>query len=78
MLDDHQRLSTLITELVQRFRNHLIIHMIDPQSLHGIIKSLRYRVRTYPTFIVNGQAKVMGWDPDLLVEILESSVQTID
>ena len=40
----------------------IIIHVIDPQSLRGIYKSLRYRVRKYPSFIVNEKELIVGWN----------------
>jgi len=30
--------------------------------LQGLWKSIRYGVRRYPTFIINGREKVTGWD----------------
>ena len=62
LLDDHYRLSALVVELVNRYKDDLIIHVIDPQSLLGIFKSLRYWIRQYPAFVVNQRKKVAGWD----------------
>ena len=38
----------------------------------GLWKSLRHWVRTYPTFIVNGQAKYAGWDLGALDALLRA------
>jgi len=37
----------------------------------GLWKSLRYWVRKYPTFIVNGKKKHTGWDKDALECVLQ-------
>ena len=42
--------------------NQITVHLIDPHSWRGVRKSLRYRVRKYPTFIVDEQERVVGWN----------------
>jgi hypothetical protein len=71
LLDDHIRLSSLVVELIKRYNNRIIIHVIDPQSAVGFYKSLRYWVRRYPTFIIDGQEKVTGWDQEKLEKVLQ-------
>ena len=41
--------------LDKRFHGWLRVHLIAPMSLPGLVKVIRYRVRTYPTFIMGGQ-----------------------
>jgi hypothetical protein len=65
MLADHARLSAWVDDIVQHFGGQIEIRLIDPQSGLGLLKSLRYWVRHYPTFIINGQ-KVAGWDNERL------------
>jgi hypothetical protein len=43
----------------------------------GLWKSVRLWVRTYPTFIVNGQAKYTGWDPAPLDALLREGGATV-
>jgi len=70
-------LSNWIRELVQKYRDQILIKMIDVQSLQGVYKSLRYGVREYPTFIVNKKEKYTGkdkaWLDALLQEYLRSN-----
>jgi len=47
------------------------IRVIDSQSGLGLWKSLRYWVRKYATFIVNGKKKYTGWDKDALEGVLQ-------
>jgi len=49
-----------VVELVNQFKDGITIHVIDPQSLRGIFKSIRYRVRKYPSFIVNEKDLIVG------------------
>jgi len=71
LLEDHVRLSDWVMELSQRYGAGIQIRVIDPQSGLGLFKSLRHRVRKYPTFIVNGKAKYTGWDTVALEGLLQ-------
>jgi hypothetical protein len=71
MLQDHIHLSEWVVELSQRYGPDIEIRVIDPQSGLGFWKSLRYWVRKYPAFIVNGKKKYTGWDKDALERVLQ-------
>jgi len=72
LLEDHKRLSDLVVELINKFKDGIIIHVIDPQSLRGIFKSLRYRVRKYPSFIVNEKDLIVGWNQAALEQVISA------
>jgi len=72
LLEEHQQLSTLVVELTNRFREGIAIHVIDPQSLPGIFKSIKFRVRKYPAFIINGKELILGWDRAALDSAIEA------
>jgi hypothetical protein len=73
LLDDHKRLSALVVELINQFKDGIVIHVIDPQSLRGIFKSLRYRVRKYPSFIVNEKDLIVGWNRAALDRAIQAN-----
>jgi hypothetical protein len=70
---EYARLSGLVRDLSARYGAQLRITLVDPRSPIGFWKSLRHWVRRYPTFIVNGQRKCVGWDPDALERLLRAS-----
>ena len=70
--EEFQRLSDVVINLSNRYQDSILIQIWDPRSLQGLMKSIRYWVRRYPTFIVEGQNKVTGWD----VEQLEQYIVT--
>jgi hypothetical protein len=72
LLEDHYRLSAWVMELATCYRDRIIIQVIDPQSSLGLFKSLRHWVRMYPTFIVDGHEKVIGWDRAALDAALQA------
>jgi hypothetical protein len=73
---DYARLSQMVRDLSRRYGDQLRIVLIDPHSPMGLWKSVRHWVRTYPTFIVNGQAKCTGWDQGVLDSLLRAGGAT--
>ncbi len=65
------RLSEWIRELRRLYRHRLLIKLIDIHSPMGIYKSLRHRIRTYPTFIIEGRETYAGWDKNRLEDLLD-------
>jgi hypothetical protein len=64
--EEFQHLSDVVMSLSTRYQDSILIRIWDPRSLQGLMKSIRYWVRCYPTFIVEGREKVTGWDVEQL------------
>jgi len=69
--EENTKLLDWVRELKRLYKHRLLIKLIDVQSPLGIYKSLRYRIRTYPTFIVEGKETYAGWDKDQLESLLD-------
>lgn len=69
--EEYRRLTDWVYDLAERYGDRIRIKVIDPQSPEGLLKSLRYRVRHYPTWIVNGKERVVSWDR----QALEAAIQ---
>lgn len=69
-MEDFERLSAFILELAGRYGEKVMIRLWDPRSLQGMFKSIRYGVRRYPTFVINGREKVIGLNLPLLEQAL--------
>jgi hypothetical protein len=70
MLEEARCLSAWLRDLAVRYGEQLRVRVIDPQSPEGFYKSLRYWVRSYPTFIINRRTKYTGWDRETLERLL--------
>ena len=68
------KLSAWIRELNQLYKHRLSIKLIDAPSPLGIYKSLRHRIRTYPTFIVERKETYTGWDKSKLEGLLDKYI----
>ncbi len=69
------KLSDWIRELTRLYKHRLVIKLIDVQSLLGIYKSLRHRIRTYPSFIVEGKEVYAGWDKARLEDLIDKYIK---
>ena len=69
------RLSDWIRELRRLYKHRLLIKLIDIQSPLGIYKALRHRIRTYPTFIIEGKETYAGWDKNRLEDLLDKYIK---
>lgn len=70
---DARRLTDWVYDLAGRYGERILIKVIDPQSPGGLLQSLRYRVRRYPTWIVDGATRIVGWDRDGLEAALHQA-----
>ncbi len=73
--EEDTKLWEWIRELTRLYKHRLLIRLIDVQSPLGIYKSLRHRIRTYPTFIVEGKETYAGWDRDRLENLLDKYIK---
>ena len=64
--EEWRRLTEWVYDLAECYGGRIAIKVIDPRSPEGLYKGLRYRVRRYPTWVVNGKSKVVGWDREAL------------
>ena len=60
--EEFLKLSEWICELSKLYRHRIRIRLIDAKSPLGIYKSLMYRFRIYPTFIIEKKDVYSGWD----------------
>lgn len=72
--EEYARLLEWISTLATRYGSSIRIRVIDPQSWLGMWKSLRYRIRRYPAFIINDRVAHAGWDREQLERWLEEAL----
>jgi hypothetical protein len=75
--EDYLFLSNWIRELSQKYRENILIKVIDVQSLQGVYKSIRYGIFRYPTFIIDNKKKYTGKDKDRLDALLEEQLGSV-
>jgi hypothetical protein len=75
LIEEFARLSDWIRELARLYKHRLQIRLIDAQSWLGMYKSLRHRIRKYPTFIIERKETYVGWDKTQLEGLLDKYIQ---
>lgn len=60
--EEYLRVSDWAKHTAQHFGRRVVINIIDPQSAVGIWKAIRHGIRRYPTVVLNGQDKFIGWE----------------
>jgi hypothetical protein len=73
--EESAKLSDWVRELTRLYKHRLCIRLIDVQSLVGVYKSLRHRIRKYPAFIIEGKEVYTGWDKNQLESLLDKYIQ---
>ena len=76
--DEFRRLTDWVYDLADQYGNQILIKVIDPQSPEGLLKSLRYRIRRYPTWIVGGKVRIVGWDRPALEAALQQHQNLVE
>lgn len=61
---EYLRLSEWVRNRRKTHGQQVVIRIVDPQSLAGLWKVVRHRIRRFPTFLVDGAEKVVGWEGD--------------
>jgi len=69
--EEYAKLCEWIKELTRLYKHRLSIKLIAVHSFGGIYKSLRHRIRSYPTFIIEGKEVYTGWDKNQLEGLLD-------
>lgn len=70
------KLYQWIRELRHLYRHRLLIKLIAAQSLLGFYKSLKYGIRTYPSFIVEGKEVYSGWEKGRVEELIDQYLKS--
>jgi hypothetical protein len=73
--EENRNLLDWMRELNRLYKHRLAIKLIDAPSFLGVYKSLRHRIHTYPTFIVEGKETYAGWDKSQLESLLDQYIQ---
>ncbi len=61
---EYLHLSEWLRAMVAHYGPSVRIRVLDPQSLQGFWKSIKYRVWRYPAFVVEGRERFVGWEAE--------------
>jgi hypothetical protein len=61
---DYLHLSDWIRRTRKAYGQRVVVRLVDAQSLGGMWKVVRHRIRRFPTFFVDGAERIVGWEGD--------------
>jgi len=56
LAQDYQRLSDWVRDIFHRHCDQVVVKVIYAASVDGFFKTLRYRIRSYPAVIIDGES----------------------
>lgn len=59
---EYSDLSNWVRESVETYGGRVVFKVVDVASIEGFLKSVRYGVRRFPAFIIDGKDKHTGTD----------------
>ncbi len=77
MQKEYADLSAWVLDTVESYGGRVVFKVIDAASFEGLLKSVRYGVRRYPAFVVQGKEKYTGTDFDQAKSLIDERVKTL-
>jgi hypothetical protein len=72
---EYAAISDWAVQAFDRYGTRLMVKVIDAASIEGLYKAVRHRARRFPSFIIDGHERIVGFDrarlDSLLAERLE-------
>ncbi len=63
---EYATISAWVRQAFDRYGERLTVKVVDVASIAGLYKSIRYRSRRFPAFIIDGEERVLGFDRERL------------
>lgn len=63
---EYAAISDWVQKAFDRYGDRLTVKVVDAASIEGVFKAVRYRARRFPSFIIDGQERFIGFDRDRL------------
>jgi hypothetical protein len=70
-------LSQWLREISGLYQHRIRIRVIDALSPLGLWKQIRYGLRRFPAFIIDGQCTFAGWDAGRLESLIDQRLQAL-
>jgi len=59
---EYHAISDWAADAHQQYGQRLQVKLVDVASIEGVVKAIRHRTRRFPTFIVDGHERIVGFD----------------
>jgi hypothetical protein len=74
---EYADLSDWVHEAVESYGGRVVFQVIDAASMEGFLKSVRYGLRRFPAFIIDGKEKHSGTDLRQAKRLIDARVESV-
>jgi hypothetical protein len=60
LMAEYSHLSGWVEDLARRYPGEIQFRIVDAASLEGVFRSVRYRLRTFPSVLIDGKERIDG------------------
>ena len=72
---EYAAISDWALRAFERYGDQLTIKVVDAASIEGVYKAVRHRARRFPSFIIDGRERVVGFDRERLDAMLADRLE---
>jgi hypothetical protein len=72
---EYAAISDWALRAFDRYGNRLTVKVIDAASIEGLYKAVRHRARRFPSFIIDGRERIIGFDRERLDTMLADRLE---
>jgi len=72
---EYAAISDWALQAFDRYGDRLTVKVIDAASIEGLYKAVRHRARRFPSFIIDGRERIVGFDRERLDSLLADRLE---
>lgn len=72
---EYAAISDWALQAFDRYGDRLTVKVIDAASIEGVYKAVRHRARRFPSFIIDGHERIVGFDRKRLDSMLADRLE---
>ncbi len=72
---EYAAISDWAQRAFDRYGDRLTVKVVDAASIEGLYKAVRHRARRFPSFIIDGQERIIGFDRERLDSLLADRLE---
>jgi hypothetical protein len=72
---EYAAISDWALQAFDRYGDRLTVKVVDAASIEGLYKAVRHRARRFPSFIIDGRERIVGFDRERLDNMLADRLE---
>jgi hypothetical protein len=72
---EYAAISDWALQAFDRYGDRLTVKVVDAASIEGLYKAVRHRARRFPSFIIDGRERIIGFDRERLDNMLADRLE---